>query len=128
MERPPQTYSKTPHFSKSGNHFLGEKLSARATYLSPQLFRLRTNIIHLKFGLSFHDIRSEASCPHGGPDDKCIYVSLSQAEVGGHASFPLSSPSPVAGGGGRKRKERRGEERRGCHGNRHGEPCVSEQA
>lgn len=125
---PPQLYSKTPHFSKPGNLLLREKLSVRATYLSPQLFRLWTNIIHLKFGLSFHDIRSEASCPHGGPDDKWINASLSQAEVGGHASFPLSSPSPVARERGEAWGVRKNGERRGCHGNRHGEPCVSEEA
>lgn len=72
--------------------------------------------------LSIRDISSEASCPHfRGGDDKRTYAS--QIQTGGHTRLPLFSPA-LKEEGREGRREAGEEEERGCHGNRHGEPCV----
>lgn len=83
------------------------------------------------FEIGFYDSRSEASCSHREPGDKCIYVSLRQSR-GRRTTFlhPLILPKPKMDGwidkwregGDKKKKEKASRvwEMRGCHGNRRG--------
>ena len=95
-----------------GNLVLWEKLWA--TYLSPQLFRLRINISHLKFG-AWVSMTSQARRPVLTEDPITNVSTCPWAKLMQKASLPLSSPLPCKGveGFALRREEERGEDGRG---------------